>query len=150
MRAQGPRQTPRAPGEPDLSAVAEALADYWTVVYGHRPARATAALAGDVLVVVLEGGLAPADELLVAAGAPEDAAAFRECFLASVRHEVSGLIEAIVDRQVEAYVPACDAASGVTTCTFVLAPSGDLRPASRDGAASARRGPCGRSPAGPP
>lgn len=103
--------------------------------FGRGPTRARASWSGpDVITVVLEETLTPAERNLVKMGAHERLRDMRSYFqYASVR-EFCEPIERLTGRKVKAFVSGFDtAAEGVAVETFVLHPEGSEEPSRIDG-----------------
>ena len=98
--------------------------------FGRGPVSARAAWAGpDVLVVVLEGTLTPAERNLVRMGEHERLRETRMFFqYASVR-EFCEPVERLTGRTVRAFVSGLDTeVAGLSIETFVLHPAGSMAP----------------------
>jgi len=98
--------------------------------FGRGPMSARAAWAGpDVLIVVLEGTLTPAERNLVRMGEHERLRETRMFFqYASVR-EFCEPVERLTQRTVRAFISGIDTeVSGLSVETFVLHPAGSTAP----------------------
>jgi uncharacterized protein YbcI len=102
--------------------------------FGRGPTSARAAWASpDVLVVVLENTLTPAERNLVRLGEPQRLREMRLFFqYASVR-EFCEPVERLTSRKVRAFVSGTDAVvEGLSVETFVLHPAGSQEPSRID------------------
>jgi uncharacterized protein YbcI len=113
-----------------LLEVANAMVRLFKEQFGRGPTKARASWAGpDVLTVVLEDTLTPAERNLAAMGEHGRLRDLRNFFqYASVR-EFCGPVEEITGRKVRAFVSGIDtAADGLAVETFVLHPEGSDEP----------------------
>jgi uncharacterized protein YbcI len=113
-----------------LMAIANEMVQLFKEQFGRGPTAARAAWAGpDVITVVLEQTLTPAERNLVAMGAHERLRETRMFFqYASVR-EFCEPVERLTGRRVRASISGLDTeADGLATETFVLHPEGSDQP----------------------
>jgi uncharacterized protein YbcI len=113
-----------------LMAIANEMVQLFKEQFGRGPTAARAAWAGpDVVTVVLEQTLTPAERNLAAMGAHERLRETRMFFqYASVR-EFCEPVERLTGRRVRAFVSGLDTeADGLATETFVLHPEGSDKP----------------------
>jgi uncharacterized protein YbcI len=115
-------QTPR-PGV--LMALSNEMVRLFKEQFGRGPTSARATWAGDVITIVLENTLTPAERNLVAMGEHERLREMRMFFqYASVR-EFCEPVERITGRKVRAFTSAIDThVEGLSVETFVLHPAG--------------------------
>ena len=111
---------------PVLLDVANAMVRLFKEQFGRGPTKARASWAGpDVLTVVLEDTLTPAERNLAAMGEHERLRELRTFFQYASVKEFCGAIEEITGRKVRAFVSGIDtAADGLSVETFMLHPEG--------------------------
>jgi uncharacterized protein YbcI len=109
-----------------LLEIANSMMSLFKTQFGRGPARARAAWAGDdVIAVILEETLTPAERRLVEMGEYERLRETRMYFQYASLRELCEPIEALTGRKVRAVVSGTDAAvEGLSVETFVLHPKG--------------------------
>jgi uncharacterized protein YbcI len=119
-----------------LTEISNEMVRLFKEQFGRGPTSARAAWATpDVLVVVLENTLTPAERNLVRLGEPQRLREMRLFFqYASVR-EFCEPVERLTGRKVRAFVSGTDAVvEGLSVETFVLHPAGSEEPSRAEGA----------------
>jgi uncharacterized protein YbcI len=135
-----PRVAPNPPQEGELSILAQVSREMVRVYkehFGRGPTRTRTHWCGDdMLVVVLEDTLTPAERSLAAMGEHQRLREARTFFqYASVR-EFCEPIERLTGRNVRAFVSGTDTqVAGLSTETFILHPRGAAEPSRSDLAA---------------
>lgn len=122
MSAAAPFPQPRRrrPTDEELLALARDLAELHDARYGASVDDARGSLAGDVLTVVLSGGLSTADRSLLENGRSEALVVLRRSFYEAVGPTFRGLVEAVLSRRVESYSASFEVERRSTTLVFVL------------------------------
>jgi uncharacterized protein YbcI len=117
-----------------LLEVSNAMVHLFKEQFGRGPTKARASWAGpDVLTVVLEDTLTPAERRLASLGEHERLRDLRSFFqYASVR-EFCAPVERITGRKVRAFISGIDTeVEGLSVETFVLHPEGSEEPSRAD------------------
>ena len=110
--------------QPMLADVSNALVRLHKTQFGRGPTRARSAFAGpNVLVVVLEDALLPAEVKLVELGEQARVRESRGAFQAATATEFIEAIESIVDRKVQAFASAVDPDTCVVFENFYFHPA---------------------------
>jgi uncharacterized protein YbcI len=128
--APRPEATDGRAGQPLLLSVSNEMVRIFKEQFGRGPTKARTDWAGpDVLVVVLEDTLTPAERRLVELGEHERLRESRMFFqYASVR-DFCGPIERLTGRKVKAFISGLDTeANGLSVELFVLHPPGSDAP----------------------
>jgi uncharacterized protein YbcI len=102
--------------------------------FGRGPTKARASWVGpDVITVLLEDTLTPAERHLAALGEHERLRDMRSFFQYASVHEFCGAVERATGRKVRAFISGIDtAANGLAVETFVLHPEGSDEPSRAD------------------
>src|SRR3954452_21757145 len=101
-----PRSTISSSAEPQVSLrtqLANAMATIKKKQYGRGPTAARAYLEDDYLFVVLEGGLMPHEETLLASGHEDEVRRYRLVFQEAVGSMAIGSVEELTGRRVVGY-----------------------------------------------
>ncbi|MFL5818151.1 MAG: Na-translocating system protein MpsC family protein [Conexibacter sp.] len=109
-----------------LAQVANEVVRLFKEQFGRGPTRARASWSGDdVLIVVLEDTLTPAERNLVAMGEHERLRETRLFFQTATERDFCEVVERLTGRKVRAFMSAVDTlVDGLSTETFVLYPVG--------------------------
>jgi uncharacterized protein YbcI len=109
-----------------LMEISNALVVLFKEQFGRGPTRArTIWAADDVITVVLEDTLTPAERNLVKMGEHQRLRELRMFFQYASEHEFCGVIESITGRKVRAFLSSIDTeVDGVSVETFLLHPDG--------------------------
>jgi uncharacterized protein YbcI len=120
-----------------LQAISNEMVKLFKDQFGRGPTKARTEWAGpDVLTVVLEDTLTPAERKLVQMGEHERLRETRMIFQYASTREFCEPVERLTGRKVRAFVSGLDTvAGGLAVETFVLHPSGSDGPSRIDGAA---------------
>ena len=114
--------------EPQVSLrtqLANAMATIKKQHFGRGPNAARAYLEDDYLFVVLEGGLMPHEETLLAAGHEDEVRHYRLVFQEAVRDTAVGSVEELTGRRVVGYHSQITFNPTRAFEIFVLEPDGD-------------------------
>jgi uncharacterized protein YbcI len=119
-----------------LQAVSNEMVRIFKDQFGRGPTRARSEWAGpDVLVVVLEDTLTPAERNLVEMGEHERLRETRSFFQYASIHELCEPVERLTGRKVRAFTSGTDTVvDGLSVETFVLHPPGRDGPSRTDAA----------------
>jgi len=112
-----------SPGDEALAAVAESLADLYSILYDAHPSDAQAGLAGEVLTCTFHGGLSRRDESLIEVGRAAEVRDFREHFMSAVGDQFSELVRNLTGRKVQSFVGTFDPIGQTTILIFRLEPA---------------------------
>jgi uncharacterized protein YbcI len=125
-----------------LLQIANAMVHIYKEQFGRGPTEARAAWCGEnVITVLLENTLTPAERTLVQMGEHQRVRETRMVFQYSDVRGFCGPIEAITGRTVRAFISGTDAAvNGLSVETFVLHEAGSERPSRIDVATPSRNG----------
>jgi uncharacterized protein YbcI len=117
-------------GEPrPLSALANEMVRLFKEQFGRGPTAARATWAGDVITVVLENTLTPAERNLVAMGEHERLRETRMFFQYATVREFCEPVERLTGRKVRAFISGIDTdVDGLAVETFILHPPGSDAP----------------------
>jgi uncharacterized protein YbcI len=102
------------------SSVARAVVGIYRTVCGRGPTKARAMYRGDVLVVVLEDVLTPAERSLVATGRGEAVLELRSKLHTAMRDMLASAVNELTGAQVRAVVGATDCDPDVASEVFLL------------------------------
>ena len=113
-----------------LQSISNELVRLFKEQFGRGPTKARAYWAGpDVLTVVLEDTLAPAERSLVQMGEHERLRELRSFFQSASLKEICEPVERLTGRKVRAFGSAIDThVDGLSVETFVLHPPGSPEP----------------------
>jgi Na+-translocating membrane potential-generating system (MpsC) len=136
----------RAPGEmPSLAPLSRGLVHLFRQRAGRGPTQAKAFWAGDdALLILLGGGYTRAERTLWDNGRPDPVVAYRHAVLEALEDEMRDVVEASVDRSVEAVLVSAHHDPDVMAAVFLLEPLGG------SGSAEAGRWGAGDEPASHP
>jgi uncharacterized protein YbcI len=124
--------TDQAPGQGVLSALSNEMVRLFKEQFGRGPTSARATWAGDVITVVLENTLTPAERNLVKMGEHERLRETRTFFQYAAVQEFCEPVERITGRKVRAFTSGIDThIDGLSVETFVLHPVDAADPRSR-------------------
>jgi len=125
-----PQQSPSEDGRPVLQAISNEMVRVFKEQFGRGPTKARSEWAGrDVLVVVLEDTLTPAERSLVEMGEHERLRETRMFFQYATVTELCEPIERLTGRKVRAFTSGIDTlVDGMAVETFVLHPEGSEAP----------------------
>ena len=107
------------------SAVANAVVRLHAEHYGRGPTRARTHVGEDVVVVILEDVLTPAERTLVGAGQSAQVKATRAAFAEALRDEFVGAVENATGRRVRAFLSETNVDPEVGVGVFLLEPLAD-------------------------
>ena len=107
------------------SAVANAVVRLHAEHYGRGPTRARTHVGEDVVVVILEDVLTPAERTLVGAGQSAQVKATRAAFAEALRDEFVGAVENATGRRVRAFLSETNVDQEVGVGVFLLEPLAD-------------------------
>jgi uncharacterized protein YbcI len=127
------------PGSP-LLEISNAMVRLFKEQFGRGPTKARASWAGpNVITVLLEDTLTPAERNLAAMGEHERLRDMRSFFQYAAVREFCDPIERITGRKVRAFISGIDTdVEGLCVETFVLHPEGSDAPSRADGQQHAR------------
>jgi uncharacterized protein YbcI len=122
------------PSSSFLLEASNAMVRLFKEQFGRGPTKARASWAGpDVLTVILEDTLTPAERNLAAMGEHERLRDTRSFFQYASVQEFCGAVEQITGRKVRAFVSGIDTeVNGLSVETFVLHPEGSDAPSRAD------------------
>jgi uncharacterized protein YbcI len=124
--------TDYAPGQGVLSALSNEMVRLFKEQFGRGPTSARATWTGDVITVVLENTLTPAERNLVKMGEHERLRETRMFFQYATVKEFCEPVERITGRKVRAFTSGIDTQiDGLSVETFVLHPVDASDPLSR-------------------
>jgi uncharacterized protein YbcI len=104
------------------SAVANAIVRLHAEHYGRGPTRARTLIGEDVVVVILEDVLTPAERTLARAGHAAQVQATRAAFSEALREEFVAAVEIATGRRVRAFLSQTNVDPEVGVSVFMLEP----------------------------
>jgi uncharacterized protein YbcI len=107
------------------SAIANAIVRLHAEHYGRGPTRARTHIAEDVVVVILEDVLTPAERTLTRAGKGAQVKATRAAFAEALHDEFVGAVEIATGRRVRAFLSETNVDPEVGVSVFLLEPFAD-------------------------
>ena len=128
-RAHDIAQTDGEPRPPVLSALANEMVRLFKEQFGRGPTAARATWTAEVITVVLENTLTPAERNLVAMGEHERLRETRMFFQYATVREFCEPVERLTGRKVQAFISGIDTqVDGLAVETFILHPPGSDAP----------------------
>jgi uncharacterized protein YbcI len=128
-RAQEIAQGDGDPRPSVLSALANEMVRLFKEQFGRGPTAARASWSGDVITVVLENTLTPAERNLVTMGEHERLRETRMFFQYATVREFCEPVERLTGRKVRAFISGIDTdVDGLAVETFILHPPGSDAP----------------------
>lgn len=127
METTPPDTVQETPVSSVLAQVANEVVRLFKEQFGRGPTRARASWSGDdVLIVVLEDTLTPAERNLAAMGEHERLRETRLFFQTATERDFCEVVERLTGRKVRAFMSAVDTlVDGLSVETFVLYPVGE-------------------------
>jgi hypothetical protein len=105
---------------PDLERLGASLGDLHAIVCEARPTQIEAAISGRILTCVMEDGLTSQERHLIELGHGVKVRAFREEMFRAAGDYLTSVVETHMRRSVNAWVPAFEPQTSLTTLVFVL------------------------------